>query len=449
MLITILAFLFAIVFLVSLHELGHLVVARLLGVKVTRFSVGVGKPFYKKVWRGIEWCIAPLPLGGYVKMVDTREGEIPEEDKPYAFDLQHPIKKMLIVLAGPFVNLAIAVILGWFVFFHYGIQQIDPVVGSVLPDTVAERAGFMPDDKIVSVNGEPAGDNMSDAMTSLLMNLDAGDMNIVVDRHGKDVTLHIDRNKEKEAIMEVVRGRHFGLVPQRIVKSIGYIQPRSAADKAGFKKGDDIIKMNGAEVATWHDITEVVRANPGKLINVELLRDGKPMSLELRPESVDEARDKPLVGKAGFGAAFDEKFAKEHSRIVFPGVAGSLAHSFDLTGKYSWLTLSFFGKMITGNASFAHLSGPVMIADIAGKTAMLGMKPYLEFLILISISLGIMNLIPIPVLDGGQFVMYFIEWVKGRPLSVESQLMGFKVGWGIMLIIFAIAMFNDIIRLTM
>ena len=256
---TILAFLFAILLLVSVHELGHLLVARWCGIKVLRFSVGFGSPFYTKKWRNIEWCLAPIPLGGYVKMADTRESEVAPEDLPYAFDKQHPLKRIAVVVAGPLTNLILAVVLYALAFDMGGVTEIRPYVGTVHSPSIAASAGFQAGDQIISVNGKPV-QNMADAQTEMVLNLEAGSVRVYVkNAQGQAVERIIDAAGTPEAELVAKRQASLGISAYQLINQIGMVQPHSAAAKAGLKVGDQIIAVNGIATPKWEDWSKVVR----------------------------------------------------------------------------------------------------------------------------------------------------------------------------------------------
>lgn len=441
------AFLLAILLLVSLHELGHLIVARLCGIKVLRFSVGFGTPFVKKTWRNIEWCLAPIPLGGYVKMVDTREGNVADEDLPYAFDKQHPLKRIAVVAAGPLTNLVLAVLLYAFSFSLGGITEIKPVVGQVYPNTIAAKSGFQAGDTLLSINGRPVN-NFSDAQTEIVLDLEAGRIDVAVKTaDGAQATRVIDAAGTPAA--EAVAKQHtgIGISPFRTTDKIGSVAQGGAAAKAGLKAGDQIVSVNGTATPKWEDWAKIVRENAGRNLNVVYTRDGAEQQTTLRPDSRETADKGQIIGFIGAGPAADKAWAEQvrvRKELTF---AQALEHGWDKTVHYSTLTVQFFGKLITGNASLNHISGPLTIADVAGQTVRIGWQPYVEFLALVSISLGVMNLLPIPVLDGGHLVFYTAELIRGRPLSERIQAIGLRFGLAVMLTMMILAFFNDITRL--
>lgn len=435
----------AIVILVSLHEFGHYIVARWCGIKVLRFSVGFGKPFYTKKRGDTEWCLAPIPLGGYVKMVDTREGNVAPKDLPYAFDKQHPAKRIAVVAAGPLTNLALAVLL-YGLSFSFGITEIKPYVGMVEPSSIAAKAGFQAGDKIQAVNGNPVKD-WGDAQTAIILDLDSGKVNVAVETaQGQTATRVIDIAGTAESAAVAKNSGNIGLWSFKLTHTLAFVAPDSPAEKAGFKKGDVLLAIDGQKLSSWQQWVEVVRNSPGKKLLVTYQRDGATLQTELRPHSEEQA-DGSLVGKVGLAPERDATWDKQVRYQYYPSVSEAFGMGWDKTVGYSTLTLKFFGKLLTGQASTNHISGPLTIADVAGKSATLGIQSYLEFLALVSVSLGILNLLPIPVLDGGHLVYYTAEWIRGKPLSERIQNIGLRFGLAVMLMLMCLAFFNDITRL--
>lgn len=442
---TLLAFIVAILILVSLHEFGHYIVARLCGVKILRFSVGFGKPFYTKKRGDTEWCLAPIPLGGYVKMVDTREGNVAEADLPYAFDKQHPAKRIAIVAAGPLTNLALAVLL-YGLSFSFGVTELRPYVGMVENGTIAAKAGFQPGDKIQSVNGTAVRD-WGDAQTEIVLNLEAGRVNVAVQTaSGQDAVRTIDAANTEEAGKIAKNQGYIGLVPFKITTVIGSVEKGSPAERAGLKTGDMLVSANGRTLSTWQQWVELTRKSPGEKIDLGYLRQGQARQSAIRPDSV-EGPDNTLIGRVGLRPQSDAAWDRQIRHRYQPSLGEAFAMGWDKTVSYSWTTVKFFGKLISGNASLGHISGPLTIADVAGQTARMGLQSYLEFLALVSISLGIFNLLPVPVLDGGHLVFYTVEWIRGKPLGERIQAAGLKLGLAVMLLMMAVAFFNDINRL--
>ena len=442
---TLLAFIFAILILVSLHEFGHYIVARLCGVKVVRFSVGFGKPFFSRKRSDTEWCLAPIPLGGYVKMVDTREGEVAQADLPYAFDKQHPAKRIAIVAAGPLTNLALAVLL-YGLSFSFGVTEIRPYVGTVEPDTIAARAGFQSGDRIQSVNSTPVED-WGSAQTEIALNLEAGKVAVAVQTaSGAQTVRTIDAAGTEEAGKIAKNQGYIGLMPFKITTVIGGVEKGSPADKAGLKTGDKLTAADGKPITSWQEWANLTRQSPGRKIALTYERDGQARTADIRPDTVERS-DKTLIGRVGLLPQSDKAWDRQIRRNYRPSVVRAFGMGWEKTVSYSWTTVKFFGKLISGNASASHISGPLTIADIAGQSAELGLQSYLEFLALVSISLGVLNLLPVPVLDGGHLVFYTAEWIRGKPLGERIQNIGLRFGLALMMLMMAIAFFNDITRL--
>ena len=442
---TLLAFIFAILILVSLHEFGHYIVARLCGVKVVRFSVGFGKPFFSRKRGDTEWCLAPIPLGGYVKMVDTREGEVAQADLPYAFDKQHPAKRIAIVAAGPMTNLALAVLL-YGLSFSFGVTEIRPYVGTVEPDTIAARAGFQSGDRIQSVNSIPVED-WGSAQTEIALNLEAGKVAVAVQTvSGAQTVRTIDAAGTEEAGKIAKNQGYIGLMPFKISTVIGGVEKGSPADKAGLKTGDKLTAADGKPITSWQEWANLTRQSPGRKIALTYERDGQARTADIRPDTVERS-DKTLIGRVGLLPQSDKAWDRQIRRNYRPSVVRAFRMGWEKTVSYSWTTVKFFGKLISGNASASHISGPLTIADIAGQSAELGLQSYLEFLALVSISLGVLNLLPVPVLDGGHLVFYTAEWIRGKPLGERIQNIGLRFGLALMMLMMAIAFFNDITRL--
>lgn len=444
MLLTIVAFIVAILLLVSLHELGHLLVARWCGVKVLRFSVGFGKPFYSIKRANIEWCLAPIPLGGYVKMVDTREGAVSESDLPFAFDRQHPLKRIAIVIAGPLTNLILAIILYAASFSIGGITQMRPWVGMVEPASVAADAGFRSGDRILSVNGQPVTD-WSDAQAKIMLNLDGCKVLVDVISAAGQSGKRLLNIAGTDAAANVAKTGYLGIVPFKVINQIGMVVPDSVAAKAGLQAGDTLLTINGRKISNWQEWVDNIRASAGARLDISYQRNGQIQHTSLRPESVLE--NGTIIGQVGVGAMRDKAWDRQIRQHYQPSFFQSVQLAMQRTWDYITLTLSMFAKLLTGQASLHYLSGPLTIADVAGKTAAMGWQSYTEFLALVSVSLGVLNLLPVPVLDGGHLLYYAIEWIRGKPLSLRIQEMGLRFGIAAMLMLMLVAFFNDITRL--
>ncbi len=442
-------FIVAIGVLITFHEFGHFWVARKVGVKVIRFSIGFGPPLwrYQKAPRDTEFVIAAMPLGGYVRMVDEREGEVAPEDLPYAFNRQSLAKRVAIVAAGPLFNLLLAVLLYWVVLIS-GEVGLKPIVGSPLPGTLAAQAGFQTEDEILSVEGQQTltWNQVFGRLTAEMM---------------KDLTIRVEvktaTGERKIRILEIPRelandpeklGTQLGLKPWEppIPAIIERVEPGSPAEQAGLRSRDRVIAVNGKKIDDWRQLVAVVRDSPGQMLRLEIERDGEHLSLTLIPDAVSDPNGNE-VGRIGAGVKVPEGLYDRMKVTYRLGPVEALTTAVGRTIEFSWLTLKMMGKMVVGEASVKNLSGPISIAQYAGQSAALGMNYFLKFLAIVSISLGILNLLPIPMLDGGHLFFYLIEGIRGKPLSDETIAMAQQIGLTILLALMALAFILDIQRL--
>ena len=378
-------------------------------------------------------------------MVDTREGEVAEADLPYAFDKQPPLKRIAIVVAGPLVNLILAVLLYVASFNLYGVTEVKPWVGTVESDSLAAKSGFQVGDRITSINGKAVHDWM-DAQTELVIALQAGNVTVgVQDAQGVATARIMDVEANPASVDAATQGQGVGIWPIKVKSEISQVLPNSAAERAGLKAGDKVIAVNGQKLLGWKDWVDVIKASPGKDLRLDVQRQGQMLSLMLRPDSEDKGQQ--LEGKAGVAASIDNDWEAQVKTQREVGIGESVVLAAQKTWNLSALTLKFLGKLIMGEASIKGISGPVSIGEMAGKSAMMGLETYIQFLAVISISLGVMNLLPIPVLDGGHLLYYIIEWVRGKPLSEHVQTVGLKIGLCIMGLFMLVAFFNDFTRI--
>lgn len=443
--LTLLAFLVAIGVLVTFHELGHYWVARLCGVKVLRFSIGFGKPLWSYWRKGTEWVICPIPLGGYVRMLDEREGPVTEALRPQAFNNQHVLKRIAIVAAGPLANLLLAVLLYW-VVMGQGVTQIKPLVGTVVAQTPAAAAGFAPGDRILSVAGQPVANwqQIRLALVEAAMSPDATVVQVET-AAGARAERRIDPARFGDKAVTAMQQGSTGLTPGRFLPVIGALEEGGAAQSAGLKPGDKLLALNGKPLSNWEGWVAEVRNSPGRDLEVKIQRGSDTLSIKVRPQA--HQKDGEVVGRIGAAPQADAVWGRqllytEHYSVAQAGLA-ALAKTWD-TG---WMSVKFMGRMLMGQASLDNLSGPLTIANVAGQTAREGLTPYLEFLALISISIGVLNLLPIPVLDGGHLMYYVAELIRGRPVSERAQLFGQKIGFILLASLMAFALLNDFSRL--
>ncbi len=444
--LTFLAFLVAIGVLVTFHEFGHYAIARLCGVKVLRFSIGFGAPLISWQRGDTEWAICPIPLGGYVRMLDEREMEVDAAERHQAFNTQSVFKRMAIVAAGPVANLLLAALFYWLVIAQ-GVLQLQPLVGSVAPQTPAAVAGFLPGDKLQTIDAQ-AVKNWQEARLALVeaASHQPDPVKVKVQTaQGAIATRVIDPTLMDDTFLQAFEKGDPGISPARYLNAIGGLEEGGVAAKAGLKAGDRLLAVDGKPLASWDAWVKVVRDSPGKELLVRIERDGKALDVRLRPATVP-AGD-VMVGRIGAAPLVDQAWMKSISFVHHPSFGQAGLEAAQKTFDTAWMSLKFLGRMLIGQASLDNLSGPLTIATVAGQTAREGLTPYLEFLALISVSIGVLNLLPIPVLDGGHLMYYVAELVKGRPLSEQAQLFGQKIGFILLASLMLFALLNDLGRL--
>nr|WP_239688589.1 RIP metalloprotease RseP [Aquitalea magnusonii] len=366
--LTFIAFLVAIGVLVTFHELGHFWVARLCGVKVLRFSVGFGKPLCTFQRGDTEWAISPIPLGGYVRMLDEREMEVPAGERHLAFNNQPVLKRMAIVVAGPLANLLLAVLFYWAVIAG-GMVQLSPQVGTVLTPSLAATAGFHPGDRVLSVNGQPVAD-WQQLRLALVDAAGSGDVPIRVQVKTPQATTQlrsIDPAQADEEALKALEQGNPGLMPLRYLPAIGGVEEGGVAAKAGLKAGDKLLSADGKPLASWDAWVKLIHESPGKELLIRIERDGKPLDVKLRPATV--ADGDVMIGRIGAAPLVDGAWMKQLSFMHKPGVAEAAVEALHKTGSTAWMSLKFLGRMVIGQASLDNLSGPLTIASIAGQTA--------------------------------------------------------------------------------
>ena len=446
---TLLAFVGAIALLVVFHELGHYWMARRCGVKVLRFSIGFGKVIYCKRFSsaGTEWVISAIPLGGYVKMLDEREGEVAPEELPYAFNRQPVLQRMAIVITGPLANFLLAIVLYWGLFV-YGLPGLKPMLGEVPPGSPAAYAQIQSGETILSINGETIPSWQELRWTILELALRRGEVRIEARGAQGEPLFHlldISGLEAKDLDGEFLD--KLGLHPYRpvVLPVIGKIVEGGVAQRAGLQEGDHILRANGVAVQRWGELVEMIRAHPGQTLRLDFRRGEMTSSMELVPQGVAESGK--TVGKIGAGPQVDNAAWQAMLIEVSYGPLEAFYRSLRKTWETSVITLKMLGKMVLGEVSMKNLSGPITIADYAGQSAETGVAAYLSFLALISISLGVLNLLPIPLLDGGHLLYYVAELVKGSPVSERAWEIGQKIGIALLGTLMIFAIYNDINRL--
>lgn len=446
---TFFAFIVAIVVLVAFHEYGHFLVARLCGVKVLRFSIGFGKILYTWKFAGgeTEWSLSAIPLGGYVKMLDEREGEVMPEEMHRAFNRQPVLKRMAIVVAGPLANLLLAILMYWGLFI-YGVPGVKPILGNINPDTPAASARLQMQQTIVSINGNdtPSWQEVRWVLLDAVLQGDRAKLEMRTPQ-GETLLRELDISSLSAADLDGDFMGKIGLQSyQPVVRPvIGKVIEGGVAQRAGLKENDTILRANGEQIQDWGKWVEVVRSKPAIMLHVELSREGHLLNIDLMPEAVTEG-GKP-IGKIGAAPLINRQEFDALMIEVRYSPMDAFGQAVRKTWETSVVSLQMMGRMIVGQVSLKNLSGPVTIADYAGQSAQMGMNAYISFLALISISLGILNLLPIPLLDGGHLLYYTAELIKGSPVSESLWEMGQKVGMSLLFILMALALFNDFSRL--
>ena len=435
--------------LILIHELGHYLVARWCGVKVLRFSIGFGKPLLVRR-AGVdqtEWALAAFPLGGYVKMLDEREAPVAAEELHRAFNRQSVYRRIAIVAAGPLANLLLAVVLYWGLFVG-GTDELRARISVNNPASLAAQAGLADGDLVRSLNGEQVR-SWEDLRWLLLQQvIDKGRAELEVETVDER---RLVRSLDLSAVAIEDEGRdliaRIGLQPWRplIPAVIGRLEADGAAARAGLQVGDEIIAIAGQAIHHWGELVEQVREAPGERLRFDLRRQGGELSVELTADAVGEGESR--VGRIGVAVAPPPDAGASMFTTVRYGLGEGLSKAVRQTWDTSVLSLRMLGRMFTGEVSWKNLSGPVTIADYAGQTAQLGMSHYLKFVALISISLGVLNLLPIPVLDGGHLMYYTVEIIKGGPVPERIMLIGQQIGLALLAMLMAFAFYNDINRL--
>jgi regulator of sigma E protease len=445
-------FVVAVGLLVTVHEFGHFFVARRLGFRVLRFSVGFGNPLIK--WTAgpdaTEYVIAAVPLGGYVKLLDEREGPVDPADLPRSFTHRPHWQRIVVLLAGPASNLLFAVLVLWGMFWLKGVNEVKPVVGDVTTGSVAAVAGLRSGDEIRAINGA-AVSGMRDVVFDLLDAMSSrGEADLSVrgqDGSFRDARLVVADAETRRRLTEpseLLRGIGFDFWPP-IPPVIGKVEPGGPAARAGLAAGDRILDIDGTPVANFHDLIALVNARPGERVTIDYNRGGVAGSASVQVAS-DDSKGRH-IGRIHIDPPPLPKTYPDAMRLhVALSAGGALIHATGEAWNMTVLQARLFWRMVLGRVSLKNLSGPLSIAEFAGESAEAGVSAFLSFLVLISLSLGFLNLLPIPILDGGQIAFQLIEWLKGSPLSERTQAFGQQVGIALLIVLMGVALYNDIAR---
>ena len=448
-------FVVAVSLLVTVHEFGHYWVARRLGFKVLRFSVGFGKPLLSRTAGPdrTEYVVAAIPLGGYVKLLDEREGPVPPEELSRSFTRRPPWQRIVVLLAGPAFNILFAIVVLWGMFWSNGVNEVRPLVGDVMQDSVAARGGLRSGDEILAVNGAPV-DGQLDVVFDLLDAVSSRGRAVLSVR-GHDggtraATLDVPDREERVRLTEpaeLFKGLGFEFWTPSMPAQVQKVIPGGAADKAGLRQGDNILSVDGKPVDFAHFVP-AIEEHVGGSVLIGYRRGGNESSVRVSvtPETVDGK----TLGRINVVVA-----PVQGTKVQYP--PGMLKHielgPFQAVGRASheaWsmtaLQGRLFWRMVLGQVSMKNLNGPLSIAEYAGDSAEAGVASFLSFLVLISLSLGFLNLLPIPILDGGQIVFQLVEWLKGSPMSDRAQAFGQQIGIALLILLMGVALFNDIAR---
>lgn len=446
------AFVFVLGVLIAFHEFGHFWVARKLGVKVLRFSVGFGKPLlrYQANADSPEYVLAALPLGGYVKMLDEREGEVKAEELPFAFNRQNVWKRIAIVAAGPVFNLALAVVFFACVFM-VGIPSLKPVVAKPAEQTAAFKAGLQDKDIVTAVNGKSVGSWSALRLAMVAEAVDGGALKLTIQSADNDTrTLNLNLGEESLLKEEGDALKRVGLsIWQPAFPAVlGAISKDMPAQRAGLQAGDHIITFDGVNVSDWAHLVELIRARPAKKVLLHYRPENETLleTVELTLAAV-ETEGSEVVGRLGAGPQVEGDPYEDYRTVTQYGFVDAIIAGADKTWNMSVLTVKVMFKLITGQASLKNISGPLSIAQYAGETAEVGLIFLIDFMAVISVSLGVLNLLPIPILDGGHLLFYVAELVKGSAVSERAMLIGQQLGIILLGLMMCVAFYNDLTRI--
>jgi len=448
---TLLWFIVAVSLLVTVHEFGHFWVARRLGFKVLRFSVGFGRPLIERTGKdGVVYAIAMLPLGGYVKLLDEREGPVATSELSQSFTRRPPWQRILVLLAGPAFNIVFAILVLWGMFWAKGtIEEARPVIGDVVVESIAGRAGLHSGDRIVALDGQPV-QTRRDVVFGLIDAVSANGHVVLTVTDGKDgasraTNLQVGDGEDRRKLTEpmaLFKGLGFQFWEPPVPAVIAKVEPNSPADKAGLRKGDRLLEANGRHLKDFFDLLDVTSSSkPGDTLALRYDRGGT----ELTTSAVLASQ---TSGKKGFLGVMPAVTKLPQDMIVttqltpYSALTAAAAESWNMT----LLQARLVWRMVMGNVSLKNLSGPISIAEFAGESASGGVDTFLNFLVMISLSLGFLNLLPIPILDGGQVVFQLVEWLKGSPLSERAQAFSQQIGIALLILIMGVALYNDVAR---
>ncbi len=443
-LISVLAFVVTIGILVTFHELGHYWVARRCGIKVLTFSIGFGKKLLSWQRGETTWQLAAVPLGGYVRMLDERERPVEPEDLPRSFNQQHPLKKMAVAVAGPAANLLLALLFYW-VLFISGVTTLKPVLADVTQGSPAQQIGLRAGDRIDAIDNKPV--KTWDDLAEFL--IDAASRHepfeLAVHSQSGDATIAVDPARTNLGEIDAGLIDRFGISPLPITAVIGQVAPDSAAAAADIKPGDRIVSVNGKPMQSWSVLQQAVMRYPVVPVNLVLERRGQTLNKVVMPHEVVVKGEH--IGQLGLAPRLDEaRWSAQQMQLRY-GPVEAVGAAWNKVIDTIKFTLQMFGRMIVGHVSVKQIGGPVTLADMAGRSAQMGLLPFIETLARISLSLAVLNLLPVPLLDGGHLLYHTAELVTGRPVPERVQAFGMRLGLAFIAGLMALALYNDFFRL--
>ncbi len=446
MILSILAFLITISILVVFHELGHYLCARLCGVKVLTFSIGFGPKLVKFNTKSNEWCISAIPLGGYVRMLDENEMDVKDHEKQFAFNRKHPGQKVLIAFFGPFFNILLAFLIYLGIALN-GVPQIKPIIASYNPkDRVINWLNIQEGSSILAINqSKPDSWHTADILFSQAA-FESNQIQVTTSYQGMIKNNLVDVTKmRKDDLVAKIYLEDIGLSPYQYLPIVAYVEPKAPAFNSGIKEGDVISMIDGIIIDNWFQVIQVIQNSPNKILNFTILRQQKKLELKV-PVALD-SRDGQEVGKIGIMPTLNSKLLEKNSFVQQYNFIDSVKYAMEQCYRVVILNLSGLYGILTGSLSWHNIGGPVSVAKAGASALSIGVKEFFGFLALISVSLAVVNLLPVPVLDGGHVIVHALEWLFRREITQNMRIAMFKVGLCLIIGLSIIAIYNDILRL--